>query len=58
MHGLDQIPFDSFFLFLLFGYYFRVVGCHFWGDEGVATLEGGTWSIGPLPSPPAISSLT
>jgi hypothetical protein len=29
------------------------MGCHFWGDEGVAILEGGTWSIGPL----ALSSI-
>ena len=29
--------------------------CFFPGDEGIATLEGGTWSGGPWPTPPAIS---
>ena len=32
------------------------MGCHFPGNEDAVMFEGGRWSIGPLPSPPAISS--
>jgi hypothetical protein len=43
------LPFYFTIFLLVHGLFFIL------GDEGVATLEGGTWSSGPWPTPPAIS---